>query len=257
MRVGFIGFGNMAKSIVQGMNLKPHHYKLCACAKHYDKLCQAQESYHIKAYSTASEVIEHSDFIIVAVKPYQIEEVLTPVLDLLEEKVLISIAASFMFEAYETLTQGKIHHLSCIPNTPCSVGEGITIVEKKHTLTKAEYEAFEALFSTVSKVICLDEKEFSVGSTIAGCGPAFASMFIEALGDAGCKFGLTREVAYEIAAQMLQGTGALYNANKDHPGKMKDMVCSPSGSTIRGVIALEKKAFKGIVVEAIEAVEQG
>ena len=92
-------------------------------------------------------------------------------------------------------------------------------------------------------------------SCIAGCAPAFTDMYIEALGDAGVKYGLQRATAYRLAAKMVEGVGALYLANETHPGAMKDAVCSPGGTTIKGVASLEESAFRGAVIKAVDAIE--
>lgn len=90
---------------------------------------------------------------------------------------------------------------------------------------------------------------------IAGCAPAFTDMYIEALGDAGVKYGLQRATAYRLAAKMVEGVGALYLKNETHPGVMKDAVCSPGGTTIKGVTSLEESAFRGAVIKAVDAIE--
>ena len=102
----------------------------------------------------------------------------------------------------------------------------------------------------------IDTEHVSIATTIAGCAPAYTAMYLEALGDAGVKHGLKRDQAYALAAQMIKGTGALYIENQVHPGMMKDAVCSPGGTTIKGVASLEKNAFRGIVIEAIDEVEK-
>ena len=96
----------------------------------------------------------------------------------------------------------------------------------------------------------------SAAGTLAGCGPAFAAMFLEALGDAGVKHGLPRALAYRLASQMLAGTGKLQLATGSHPGQMKDAVCSPGGTTIVGVAALEEHGLRAAVIDAIDAIEQ-
>ena len=101
----------------------------------------------------------------------------------------------------------------------------------------------------------MDGKLLSTASAIAGCGPAFAAMFLEALGDAGVKHGLPRAAAYRLAAQMMMGTAKLHLETGTHPGAMKDAVCSPGGTTIKGVASLEKDAFRGAVINAIDAIE--
>ena len=121
--------------------------------------------------------------------------------------------------------------------------------------TDEELEAFENLFGRIALIEWVDGKLLSTASSIAGCGPAFAAMFLESLGDAGVKHGLPRATAYRLAAQMMMGTAKLHLETGTHPGAMKDAVCSPGGTTIKGVAALEKDGFRGCVIDAIDAIE--
>ena len=127
--------------------------------------------------------------------------------------------------------------------------------EQKHSLTQPEFSLVEQLLSSIGLVRLVDAKQFSVAGTVSGCGPAFASMFLEALGDAGVKHGLPRALAYELAAQMVVGTGKLMLETGQHPGAMKDAVCSPGGTTIVGVAALERKGFRSAVIDAVDEIE--
>ena len=111
------------------------------------------------------------------------------------------------------------------------------------------------LFSKIALIEVVDTKHFSIAGTIAGCTPAFTAMYLEALGDAGVKYGLTRTQSYRLAAKMIEGTGALYLSEAKHPGELKDAVCSPGGTTIKGVASLEKDGFRGVIINAIDAIE--
>ena len=147
-------------------------------------------------------------------------------------------------------------HIQCtIPNTPMAVGKGVLVTETDNTLTDAQNETFEKLFSSISLIERVDSAHMGIGMCIAGCAPAFTDMYIEALGDAGVKYGLQRATAYRLAAKMVEGVGALYLANETHPGAMKDAVCSPGGTTIKGVASLEESAFRGAVIKAVDAIE--
>ena len=112
------------------------------------------------------------------------------------------------------------------------------------------------LFQKISLIEFVDSVHLSSAGTLSGCTPALTAMYLEALGDAGVKYGISREAAYRMAAQMIVGTGKLYLETGTHPGAMKDMVCSPGGTTIRGVSALEKRGFRGTVIDAIDAIEE-
>ena len=114
---------------------------------------------------------------------------------------------------------------------------------------------FEGMDEDTRKALQKGMAHMGIGMCIAGCAPAFTDMYIEALGDAGVKYGLQRATAYRLAAKMVEGVGALYLANETHPGAMKDAVCSPGGTTIKGVTSLEESAFRGAVIKAVDAIE--
>ncbi len=256
--VGFIGFGQMGKALGKGMTdyqvIPARH--LYACSQHYEKLLEDCKGWGISIKKDPKEVIKNSEVVILAVKPDQLEKVIGENKEELQAKIVISIAAVHYFADLEKMFLPNTHHLSAMPNTPIEVGQGIMILEDQSSLTKAEMKLFKELFEPISLLVTLDPKSFSVGGTIAGCAPAFTAMYIEALGDAGVKYGLKREKAYELAAKMLIGTGELYLKSHKHPALMKDEVCSPGGSTIRGVTELEKDSFKGAVINAVDAIEK-
>ena len=256
--VGFIGFGNMAQAIADGFLYKEviNPGQLYACAKNWDKLCHNAQTRGMNPCKTAKEVVEKSDLIIVAVKPYLVESVLRPICEQLKNKIVVSVAAGCLFARYEEFLAKGTHHISTIPNTPISIGEGIVVCEELHSLSEEEYQLFESLFAKIAMIQTVDTEHLSVAGTVSGCGPAFVSMFLEALGDAGVKHGLTREVAYRLAAQMIAGTGKLQVLSGEHPAAMKDAVCSPGGTTIVGVAALEKAGLRSAVIEAIDAIEK-
>lgn len=258
-KIGFIGFGNMAMAIADGLlalNVVTGD-QLFACAADWEKLCKNTGKRGITPCRTAEETASNSDIVILAVKPYKIDEVTAPITGLLRNKTVISVAAGYPFDKYEEILLPGTHHLSTIPNTPVSVGEGIFICENRHSLTAGELSLFKELFSPIALIQFVDANQLSVAGTISGCGPAFASMFIEALADAAVMHGLPRNTAYNLAAQMIAGTGKLRLKTGAHPGAMKDAVCSPGGTTIKGVAALERGGLRAAVIGAVDAIEGG
>ena len=226
-----------------------------ACAKNWDKLCANTEKRGMTPCKDPKETVEQSDMVIVAVKPYMVEAVLAPIREILKDKIVISVAAGWPFEKYEKVLLPGTHHLSTMPNTPISVGEGILICENAHSLSDAEMDTFRQIFSSIALVQMVDTSQLSVAGTLAGCGPAFTSMFLEALADGAVKQGLARDVSYRLASQMVAGTAKLQLESGAHPGAMKDAVCSPGGTTIVGVAALERRGFRSSVIDAIDAIE--
>lgn len=258
VKIGFIGFGNMAQAIARGLlrrkSVRPQ--QIYACAKTWDKLCKNTQPEGMIPCRDAAETAGKADLVVIAVKPYLVQEVTAPIRELLREKIVVSIAAGYPFEKYEEILLPGTHHLSTIPNTPVSVGEGIVICEKRHSLNEEEYRLVEELFSGIGVVQQVETRQLGIAGTISGCGPAFVSMFIEALGDAAVMHGLPRALSYQLAGQMAAGTGRLLVETGSHPGAMKDAVCSPGGTTIVGVAALERKGMRSAVIDAVDAIEK-
>lgn len=257
MKIGFLGFGNMAQAMAGGLvrsgAVQPGD--IGACARDRAKLWSNTEPQGFRAFDDAAAVAEFADLVVVAVKPYQVEAVLAPVLELLAKKIVVSVAAGVTFDDCERMLAPGTHHLSIVPNTPVSVCEGIVVCERRHSLSDGEWRQVEALFSKIGLVLPMDTALLGISSAVCGCGPAFVAMFIEALGDAAVKHGVARADAYRMASQMIVGTGKLQLASGQHPGAMKDAVCSPGGTTIAGVAELERKGFRGAVIDAIDAIQ--
>lgn len=255
--IGFIGFGSMAGAIAAGL-MRAGAVKaerIYACAAHFDRLCERVGALHINAVRTPREAVAQADVVVIAVKPHQVEQTVGPVRDSLSGKTVVSVAAGWDFARLEALVGEGVHHISTVPNTPVAVCAGVIAAEDKHSLDGGELALFNSLFGSIGLVESVPTEALSIAGTVAGCGPAYAAMFIEALGDAGVKHGLSRAAAYRFAAKMLEGTGKLYLEGGDHPGAMKDAVCSPGGTTIKGVASLERDGFRGAVIAAIDAAE--
>ena len=260
--VGFIGYGNMAQAIAKGLIdadvVAPE--RIVACAAHYDKLERTAAQLGVTPLHGAAEVAAAADVVVVAIKPYQIDAVVGPLADVLAApgRIVVSIAAGWDLERYRTLfgERADAIRIQCtIPNTPMAVGKGVLVTEAANTLDERGAAVFEALFAPISLIERVDTDHMTIAMTIAGCAPAFTDMYLEALGDAGVKYGLQRDVAYRMAAKMIEGVGALCMATGTHPGAMKDAVCSPGGTTIRGVVQLEKDGFRGAVIDAVDAIQ--
>lgn len=262
--IGFIGFGNMGQAIARGLVEAGtvDGSQIVACAAHYDKLLETTGAIGAKALKDAKEVVDAADVVVVAIKPHQIETVIRPVVEDLarSDKFVVSIAAGWTLARFTTMMgeMSELIHLQCtIPNTPMAVGKGVLVTETDNTLTDAQRAVFEEVFGSIALIERVDGDHMDIAMCLSGCAPAFTDMYIEALGDAGVKYGLQRATAYRLAAKMVEGVGALYMATVTHPGAMKDAVCSPGGTTIKGVASLEESAFRGAVIRAVDAIEQG
>ncbi len=256
MRIGVIGFGNMASAMIFGLfNHSDYHGTVYVSAKNYDKLKEKITGYNIIACKNNEEVIDNSDFIILGVKPYYVEEVLKPLKKLLINKTLYSIVAGYSFAALKELLDESTKVLSSIPNTPILVGKGIIICEENTDFSSVEKTFFEDTFSQIALIEYVSSANLSIAGTITGCTPAFIDLLIEALSDAAVMNGLPREISYRLISSMVEGSGKLQNVTNIHPGILKDQVCSPKGSTIVGVTTLEKHGFRYALIEAINNIQ--
>lgn len=258
MKIGFIGFGNMASALADGFvrtgALQPA--EIGACARDWEKLKRNTESRGFLPLRDAAAVAEFAEVVVVAVKPTQVEQALASVKELLRRRIVVSVVAGYTFERYEEILAEGTPHWSTIPNTPVSVGEGIIVCERRHSLTDVQYARIMELFSKVGLVLSVDTERLDIAGTVCGCGPAFVCQFVEALADAAVKYGVARADAYRMVCQMVAGTGKLMLASGLHPAQLKDAVCSPAGTTIIGVTELERSGFRGAVIEAIDAIER-
>ena len=256
MNIGFIGMGNMARAIAGGLVASgaAEAASLYAYAPHYDKLESFCAPLGIHACRCAEEAVSACDLIVMAVKPYVVEGVLAELKDALRGKAIVSVVAGWTLEKYRPCLDESTRVQYIMPNTPCNVGEGMLLFEQENTLTEEEHELALKLMSAIGKTMILPSRLMNIGMAVSGCGPAFVAMMLEALADAGVKYGLARQDAYLLASQTALGTAKLQMETNMHPGVLKDAVCSPAGTTIRGVEALEACGVRHAFMEAVRAV---
>ena len=166
--------------------------------------------------------------------------------------ILVTMAAGLTMTDIQTMAGGDYPVIRIMPNTPVAIGEGVILYDST-AVTEEEMAVFCDAMAHGGLLDRLPEHLIDAGSAVAGCGPAFADLFAEALADGGVANGLPRAKAQLYAAQMLKGAAALILESGQHPGQLKDAVCSPGGSTIAGVRALEQRAFRAAVMEAVDA----
>lgn len=258
-KIGFIGMGNMARAIAGGFAaakaVAPED--MYAYAPHYDRLKEFCDSVGMHACRSVFELLECVDTVVMAVKPYVVEGVLAEIRDALKGKAVLSVVAGYTCEKYIPLVDESVRVQYIMPNTPCMVGAGMLLFEQENTLTPDEQAQSVSMFRALGEVEILPTHLMAPAMGISGCGPAFIAMVIEALGDAGVKYGLPRAVAYRLASQTALGTGRMQLETGMHPGVIKDGVCSPAGTTIKGVEALEACGVRHAFIEAVNATQQG
>lgn len=254
-KIAFLGFGNMASAMVDGLlraGFLPQH--LGASARRFTVLQEKAASRKILAFPNNIEAVRWADIIVVAVKPHLVAGVLDEVKDELSGKIVLSVAVNLFFDDLEKILPAGIEHLYVLPNTPVSVNEGVLLCETKHSIAEQHKPLIDALLTSLGVVAYVDGAQMKTAGIVSGCGPAFVAMFIESLADGAVKHGVPRALAYKLASQTLAGTAKLQQTSGAHPGAMKDAVCSPGGTTIVGVAALEKNGFRHAVIDAIDSI---
>ncbi len=254
-RFGFIGGGNMAEALIRGLlagGVAP------AAITVSEPLPQRAEflrnSYTVGTTSDNREVIRKSDVVILAVKPQLWGAVHPQLADIVSRETLfISIMAGVSTAAMEAPFTEKIRVTRVMPNTPALVLEGASAICAGHHALPGDLLLTQRIFQLVGKAYILDEKLLDAVTGLSGSGPAYVLTFLEALADAGVKQGLPRDVALGLAVQTVLGTAKLLLESGDHPALLKDKVTSPGGTTIAGLHVLEQKAFRGAVMDAVEA----
>ncbi|WP_040398042.1 pyrroline-5-carboxylate reductase [Anaerococcus senegalensis] len=247
MKIGVIGIGNMGSAISKGLLGKNELF--------LSNRGSNLEFFKDKDVSIMEnrEVVKNSNYIILAVKPNYYKEVIDEIKDLLQNKVFISIAAGFSLEKLEKLLGSDKKIVMTMPNTPASVGCGMSILCPNSNINEEEFSNVLEIFSSFGKAIKIDQNQFDAASVVNGCLPAFVDLFVESLSDGAVLCGLKRDISYKLIAQTIIGSIKLMQDSKDHPGLLKDKVTSPKGTTIEGVKALEENNFRASLIKAVEA----
>ena len=254
MKLGVIGFGNMGSAITKGFISKQvMDINDIAVFDTYDKTREKAEDEGFAVYKDEKDLIKHSDAVLIAVKPIHAEELLKNIAKELNNKLIISIVAGLESATIKSWIGSDKRVLRIMPNTPAIVGEGVFALESDSNALDEEKKTVEDMFSAIGLVEWVEERLFPVVTGLSGGGPAYVAMFIEALADAGVLHGLKRDVAIKMAAKTVLGSATQLLETGIHPAVLKDMVCSPAGTTIEGVKALEDYSFRAGVIEAISA----
>lgn len=253
--LGFIGCGNMSKAIIGGLinsgKVKCENIIASDYAEYGLKQCEKQ--YGIKTVLKDNcRIAKESDIIILAVKPNVYGTVIDEIRNHVKENVVIvAIAAGITIDFIEAAFGKSVKIIRTMPNTAALVGESVTAVCRNSNVTEEEVEEVKDLLSGVGMVEEVSEKLIDAVIAVSGSSPAYIYMFLEALGDGAVLAGLPRDKAYKMAAQAMLGAAKMYLETGKHPGELKDMVCSPGGTTIEAVYALEKSGFRGAVIESM------
>ena len=252
---GFIGCGNMGSALATAARQALSGERILLANRTPDKARALADRLGATVVDNARAAAQ-SDFLFLGVKPQMMAGMLAGIREVLaareEPCVLVTMAAGLNIETIRGMAGVDFPVIRIMPNTPAAIGKGMVLCCADGA-SDAQLATFKAAMAGAGILDFIDERLIDAGSAVAGCGPAFAAMLIEALAAGGVACGLPRAKAQLYAAQMLLGTAALALESGAHPGAMKDAVCSPGGSTIQGVRALEAAGFRGAAFEAVVA----
>ena len=254
--LGFIGCGNMAQAMLKGILAKGLYAKedIIVSRRSETVLRQIQDELGVQTTTDNRKVAAEADVLILAVKPHQFAEVIAEIREVVKEETLvISIAAGQSIAGIERMFGKAIRLVRTMPNTPALVLAGATGVCFNDQVDETGKEQAVALFESFGVVEIVSESMIDTVIGVSGSSPAYVFMFIEAMADAAVADGMPREQAYQLAAQSVMGSAKMVLETGRHPGELKDMVCSPGGTTIEAVRVLEERGLRSAVIEGQRA----
>ena len=257
--VGFIGAGNMGGAMIRGIvrSQVVAAEQVIASAHSGATLERLKNECQIRTSLSNEDVARESDVLFLAVKPDKFVEVIPEIASALKpDCVIVSIAAGKTLAAIEELFTRPIKLVRAMPNTPAAVGEAMTALCVNANISDAELSEVQALFNAFGKSEVITENLMDAVIGVSGSSPAYVYMFIEAMADAAVADGMPRAKAYTFAAQSVLGAAKMVLETGKHPGELKDAVCSPGGTTIEAVAALEAGGLRNTVITAQRACAQ-
>ncbi len=255
MKLGFIGTGNMASAMMGGIiknNIVPAQ-EIIGSDLFAPGREKVQKTLGINVTDNNIEVVEQAEFIVLSVKPQYYESVINEIKDkVTDDHVIITIAPGKTLAWLEEKFGKAVKIVRTMPNTPAMVGEGMTAACYNSYVTKEELDEAIAILKGFSRVEVVAEHLMDAVVAVSGSSPAYVFMMIEAMADAAVSGGMPRPQAYQFAAQAVLGSAKMVLETGKHPGELKDMVCSPGGTTIEAVIELENGGFRNTIIKALE-----
>lgn len=258
MNLGFIGAGNMARAIINGWQTKELDAEIYLHSAHKTSYEPYAKEKGLKTCETNSEVVLQANYVFLAVKPIILGEVLTEIKAAVKRQkpVIVSmvtgVSVAEIAEHLE-LAENEVEIVRIMPNVNAEIAEAMTALHANQAVTPAHFEIVQQLFELIGKTEIMAERDFSTFVALAGSSPAYVYFFIDAMARAGVKYGLKKEQATKIAAQAVLGSAKKVLSDEKTPMQLVDDVCSPGGTTIAGLLALEEAGFMTAVVKGMDA----
>ncbi|AAU17548.1 pyrroline-5-carboxylate reductase [Bacillus cereus] len=258
-QIGFIGCGNMGMAIVGGMLNKKivSSNKIMCSDLNTTNLENASEKYGISITTDNKKVAKNADILILSIKPDLYTAVINEIKEVIKnDAIIVTIAAGKSIESTENAFNQKLKVVRVMPNTPALVGEGMSALCPNEMVTEKDLEEVLNIFNSFGQSEIVSEKLMDVVTSVSGSSPAYVYMIIEAMADAAVLDGMPRNQAYKFAAQAVLGSAKMVLETGIHPGELKDMVCSPGGTTIEAVATLEEKGLRTAIISAMQRCTQ-
>ncbi len=256
MKLGFIGTGNMAGAIMGGIIreglISPEEIIGADISEAGRERVKKQHGIHVTADNR--EAAEKSEILVLSVKPQFYQDAIAGIKDYIrDDQIIVTLAPGKTLVWLEEKFGKPVKIVRTMPNTPALVGEGMTAACPNQYVTEEEKEYVLQILGAFGKVEVVPERLIDAVVAVSGSAPAYVFMMIEAMADAAVAEGMPRAQAYEFAAQAVYGSAKMVLETGKHPGELKDMVCSPAGTTIEAVRVLEKEGFRSALIEAMKA----
>lgn len=251
-KIGFIGCGSMGSAIIHAVCKKFNPQNIKISAKHFEHAKKVADAENCIAAASNAEAANGSKYIFLAVKPVHIKEIIDEIKkNISDDAVLISMAPGITLK--ELSEKYDAPYVRIMPNVGAKISQSMTAIAYSEEVSQEDLNGVKEILAAAGKVETVDEKLMRCVTAVSGSGPAYAFVFIEALADAAVRFGMPRKEAYIYASQTLKGAAEMVLSSGDSPAVLKDSVCSPGGTTIEGIAALEHFGFRNSIIEAVSA----
>ncbi len=253
MKIAIVGCGTIGEAILGGLLASGtvSAGDITASTRRKEHAEELAERHGIATTTDNAQAVAPAEIVLICVKPQKATELIPTLADELAGKLVVSLCAGIHLAQFEAWLP-KSRSIRAMPNTPCLIREGMTVLAAGKGVSDADLDATRSIFLAVGRCLVLEEKHMDVVTGLSGSGPAFAFVVLESLADGGVMMGLPRDAAIELAAQMMQGAARLVLQGESHPAALKDEVTTPAGCTIAGLLTMEDGKIRSTLARAIQ-----